>query len=172
MQNDFPVTDRLGQLLGQIRLYEGVTIEKLADGLCSTSLLGRIEAGEREIDQQLADTFFQRLGKPAELYERILDEDEFQSWQTRQKIIRSLNDGDFAQARTIAEKYCASSSEVLDHQFCAIVEINCCAAEGADAIRLFPMVSSALKLTQPELDRGGIANMLLSKTKDSFCLRF
>ena len=161
MQNDFPVIDRLGQLLGQIRLYEGVTIEKLADGLCSTSLLGRIEAGEREIDQQLADTFFQRLGKPAELYERILDEDEFQSWQTRQKIIQSLNNGDFAAAGAIAKEYCASSSEVLDHQFCAIVEINCCAAEGADAIRLFPMVSSALKLTQPKLDRGGIANMLL-----------
>lgn len=165
MQNDFPVTDRLGQLLGQIRLYEGVTIEKLADGLCSTSLLGRIEAGEREIDQQLADTFFQRLGKPAELYERILDEDEFQSWQTRQKIIQSLNNGDFAAAGAIAKEYCASSSEVLDHQFCAIVEINCYAAEGADAARLFPMVSSALKLTQPELDKGGIATMLLSKNE-------
>ena len=165
MRADFPVMDRLGQIIGQLRVYEEVTLEDLAHGLCSPSLLNRIENGEREIGKQLADAFFQRLGKPAELFERILDEDEFQQWQTRQKIIYSLNNGNFTEARAVAEKYCASSSEVLDHQFCAIVEIDCRAAEGADPTRLIPMVNAALKLTRPEFDGVCAETMLLSQNE-------
>ena len=75
-----PDADRMGRFLGQLRVHEGITLKELAHGLCTLSHLGRIENGEREVGKQLTDALFQRLGKPVELFERILDWDEFQQW--------------------------------------------------------------------------------------------
>lgn len=162
---DSAVADRMGRFIGQLRDYEGVSLQQLAHGLCSIPHLNRIENGEREIGKQLTDTFFQRLGKPAELFERILDWDEFQQWQKRQEIITYLNNGNIAAARTSAAEYGATTAEVLDQQFHAIVELDCCALEGATPTQLLPMVNAALKLTQPTFEIDPIDTLLLSRNE-------
>ena len=157
--------DRMGRFIGQLRDYEGVSLQQLAHGLCSIPYLNRIENGEREIGKQLTDTFFQRLGKPAELFERILDWDEFQQWQKRQEIITHLNNGDIAAARASTTEYSTTAKEILDQQFLAIVELDCCALEGATSSQLLPMVDSALKLTQPTFEADPVDTLLLSRNE-------
>lgn len=159
------VADRMGRFIGQLRNYEGVTLAQLAHGLCSVPYLNRIENGDREIGKQLTDTFFQRLGKPAELFERILDWDEFQQWQKRQKIITYLNNGNIAAARTSTAEYSATTTEILDQQFLAIVELDCYALEGAPSAQLLPMVNAALKMTQPTFETDPIDTLLLSQNE-------
>lgn len=157
--------DRMGRFIGQLRVHEGITLQQLARGLCTVSYLNRVENGEREVGKQLTDAFFQRLGKPVELFERILDWDEFQQWKQRQEILTHLNSGDVAKTRACMETYREISSGVLDEQFLAIVEINCCALEDADANQLLEMVKSALQLTQPDFGTAPVDSLLFSQNE-------
>lgn len=159
------VTDRMGRFIGQLRDHEGVSLHQLARGLCTVSYLNKVENGEREVGKQLTDAFFQRLGKPVELFERILDWDEFQQWKQRQEIISHLNNGDVAQARECAAAYRKTASGVLDQQFLEIVEIDCMALNGASNKELFPLVSDTLRLTQPDFGRVSVESLLLSQNE-------
>ena len=47
-KNSEPQIDRMGCYIGQVRAYEGVPLEQLAQGLCTKSYLCRVENGERE----------------------------------------------------------------------------------------------------------------------------
>lgn len=70
--------DRIGQYIGQVRVYKGISLELLSKGLCTPAYLCRVESGRREADKLLTDALLQRLGSPAELFWRLLDQDEFQ----------------------------------------------------------------------------------------------
>lgn len=157
--------DRLGRFIGQLRVHEGVTLTQLAHGLCSVSFLNRIENGEREVSKQLADTFFQRLGKSAGKFTHILDWTEFQRWKSRQEIIMHLRAGDVHSVERELKEYSRSSTEVLDQQFVRIVEINCRQLLGAGAEELLPLVRDALLLTQPAFLTSPISSLLLSRNE-------
>ena len=160
-----PTADRMGRFIGQLRSYEGIPLHKLAHGLCSASYLNRIENGEREVGKQMTDAFFQRLGKPVELFERILDWDEFQQWTHRQEIISHLHHGNTRAALYGLQKYLPTKAEVLDQQFAIIIEINCRYLSGATASDLLPMVCDALLLTQPKFQITPIDELLLSQNE-------
>ena len=160
-----PSADRMGRFIGQIRSHEGVTLKQLARGLCAPSMLARIENGEREVGKQLTDALFQRLGKPAELFERILDWGEFRQWTHRQEIIAHLRRGDADAAECAVRSYPGHKKSVLDRQFAAIVEINCRFLRGAPAEELMVPVRDALRLTQPGFPTAGVGKMLLSQNE-------
>ena len=160
-----PDADRMGRFLGQLRVHEGITLKELAHGLCTLSHLGRIENGEREVGKQLTDALFQRLGKPVELFERILDWDEFQQWSKRQEILSHLHRGDIRSVRECVQAYRKDGKNILDKQFLQIVEINCRALSGASLQELCPMVREALLLTQPNFLTAPIQTLLLSQNE-------
>ncbi len=157
--------DLMGRFIGQMRVHEGITLQQLAHGLCSVPFLNRIENGEREVGKQMTDAFFQRLGKPVELFERILDWDEFQQWSRRQEIITSIRHGDIQAARAGVKEYLPKNADVLDQQFAKIIEINCCHLSGAAPEELLPMVCDALELTQPGFQTTPIDDLLLSQNE-------
>lgn len=157
--------DRMGRFIGQLRTHEGIPLHKLAHGLCSPAFLNRIENGKREVGKQMTDAFFQRLGKPVELFNRILDWGEFQRWTQRQDIITHLRRGETDDARSKINTYLTDDAEVLDQQFARIVEINCRYLENADAQELLPMVRDALLLTQPDFGDVSLDTMLLSQNE-------
>ena len=157
--------DRMGRFIGQMRVHEGITLAQLAHGLCSVPFLNRIENGEREVGKLMTDAFFQRLGKPVELFERILDWDEFQQWSHRQEIIRHLRRGDIAAARAAIRDYLSEKADVLNRQFAAMIEIDCRHLEGAEPQELLPMVCGALELTQPDFQTTPPDDLLLSQNE-------
>lgn len=160
-----PTADRMGRFIGQLRSHEGIPLHRLAHGLCSVAFLNRIENGEREVGKQLTDAFFQRLGKPVELFERILDWDEFNQWTRRQEIISHLHHGNVQAALSELREYLPTKAEVLDQQFAKIVEINCEYLSGATPNELLPMVCDTLLLTQPDFQSTPIDELLLSQNE-------
>ena len=52
-----------GLLIGNIRKEYKITLGKLASGLCTPSMLTRIEKGERNVEKLLFESLYQRLGK-------------------------------------------------------------------------------------------------------------
>lgn len=159
------VADRMGRFIGQLRVHEGITLSQLSHGICSAPFLNRIENGEREVGKQMTDAFFQRLGKPVELFERILDWDEFQQWSRRQEIIASIRCGDIQSAKTGIRNYLPEDADVLDRQFAKIIEINCCHLSGTAPQDLLKMVCDALVLTQPSFQTTPVDDLLLSQNE-------
>ena len=160
-----PYADLMGRVIGQLRDHQGLTLKQLSKGLCGGSFLNKIENGSREAGKLLTDAFFQRLGKPVELFERILDHEEFVKWTQRQEIIRCLRGGNIGKARECAGNYREDKTCVLDRQFLAIVEINCLALEGMAAEELLPLVTSALRLTRPDFGKVPLEKLLLSQNE-------
>lgn len=158
-----PYADRMGRFIGQLRDHEGITLEQLSRGLCEKSYLNKIENGDREVGKLMTDAFFQRLGKPVEKFERILDHEEFVKWTQRQEMIAHLRNGRAAEAEACAAKY--HESCILDRQFTEIVAIDCRALRGAKAEDLLPMVENALRLTQPDFGAVPFDTLLLSQNE-------
>lgn len=158
-----PYADRMGRFIGQLRDHEGITLEQLSRGLCEKSYLNKIENGDREVGKLMTDAFFQRLGKPVEKFERILDHEEFVKWTQRQEMIAHLRSGRAAEAEACAAKY--RESCILDRQFTEIVAIDCRVLRGAEAGDLLPMVENALRLTQPDFGAVPFDNLLLSQNE-------
>lgn len=163
-----PHADRMGRYLGQLRVQKRITLKRLSRGLCG--YLNKIENGERQAGKLLMDTFFQRLGKPVDLFGRILSHKEFMKWTQRQEIISHLRCGDTEKVRECAELYRTQGNSVLDRQFLAIAEINCRWLEGAPARELLPPVTAALRLTQPDFDKVPSDTLLLSQNETRLLL--
>ena len=117
-----------GRYIGQVRAYEGVSLEQLAQGLCTKSYLCRVENGEREAGKLLTDALLQRLGKPVERFDRILDWNEYQQWLRRQSIWRHLSAGEVSLAAAAIQAY--QATDVLEHQFLQTARLNLRALQG------------------------------------------
>jgi len=162
--------DRIGQYIGNVRVYKGLPLESLARGLCTTAYLCRVERGERETDKLLTDALLQRLGSPTELFWRLLDQDEFLRWQQRQNILAYLRQGDIVSAQAGVDVYRVRTP--LDRQFIQTVEINLRALQGAPAAELSGRALSALQLTQPDFEKQNFENLLLSQTEGYLLLAY
>lgn len=155
--------DRLGQFLGSARIYECISMDQLTVGLCSPTYLSRVEAGEREADKMLTDALFERLGKPTELFERILDWKEFCAWEQRQKILTLLKTGDLNAAATAIADYQTEDLGVLEQQFILTAEINLRSLQGAAATELLPLTEAALRLSHPDYGTVSLDTLFLSR---------
>ena len=165
-----PHADRMGRYIGQLRVQKGLTLKELSRGLCC--YLNKIENGERQAGKLLMDAFFQRLGQPVNLFGRILNHKEFAKWTQRQEIISCLRTGNTEKARECAQNYFVNPSCVLDRQFLAIVEINCLALTGIAAEKLFPLVTNALRITQPDFGKVPINKLLISQNEERLLVAY
>ncbi len=143
------VNERMGLYIKQVRVCERVTQEQLCNGLCSRTMLSKIESGTREADKLLTDAFLQRLGKPVERFERILGWEEFEGWKLRQKISRFLRQGDADAAKEPIEAYLSGTKDKLEQQFAMVAELNRHALLGAAPEALQRLAGEALRLTLP-----------------------
>lgn len=162
--------DRIGLYIGQVRVYKGISLELLSKGLCTPAYLCRVESGRREADKLLTDALLQRLGSPAELFWRLLDQDEFQQWQRRQDILTCLHQGDVASAQAGIAAYRAKA--LLEQQFIQTAEINLRALQGARTTELRDRALSTLRLTQPAFEKCQIDELLLSQTEGYLLLAY
>lgn len=76
----------VGDIVRRMREEEGMSLEQLSRGLCSSATLSRIEAGEREMDFLMASRVFQRLGYKIDKFEIYASEEELTQWDQRQRM--------------------------------------------------------------------------------------
>ena len=127
--------DRMGIYIGKLRTALNIPRSKLAEGLCSESHLARIESGEREAEKLLLDALLERLGCSAEMFERILDQEEENGYQLRTNIARQLREGKLDPAKVAITAYeedrkrhygkkWLSKESALERQFLQMMKIN------------------------------------------------
>lgn len=154
---DFPA------LIKKAREIQGITLEGLCKDICSSSLMGRIEKGERYANKELRDRILARLGVCSDGYENFLFYDDYLVWKQKQRIVNSIEKSDFQEAEKLLEAYEKECEEdKLGRQFCMVMRAQIMQKRHEDKAQIARIYEEAVKLTVSDIDSGLIKDLCLS----------
>ena len=85
-----PRDNDFGLLIKNMRERQGITREQLCEGLCTVSMLGKIESGERYPEKMMRDRLLGRLGAAQDNFENFLNLKEYDKWCERTQVLSGL----------------------------------------------------------------------------------
>ena len=142
--------------LAGMRKGKGVNLERLSSGLCSAEMLSRIEAGERMPDKLMRDRLMERLGFENDGFEDYLQPEEYEVWQTQEKLLRAVEAKETAEAERLLgllEQADRKENAVLS-QFCLAMRAQLMQYQNASEKELREAFGEALSLTVPDVAAG------------------
>ncbi|MCI8790748.1 MAG: hypothetical protein HFH92_16980, partial [Lachnospiraceae bacterium] len=137
---------------------------RLSSGLCSAEMLSRIEAGERMPDKLMRDRLMERLGFENDGFEDYLQPEEYEVWQTQEKLLRAVEAKETAEAERLLgllEQADRKENAVLS-QFCLAMRAQLMQYQGASEKELREAFREALSLTVPDIPAGKWEGRLLA----------
>lgn len=147
-----------------MRQMHNVTLKQVCDGLCSVSMMKRIESGERLPNKLTRDRIMLRLGVALEGYEEYLLMEEYEECKLRQKIIKYLDNKDVGQAKKYLGEYRNRKERSgVELQFCEAMNFMLLKQENASADLQLETIERAVKLTMPKLSPKHLGRILLSE---------
>lgn len=99
------VKNEMGKTIKILRLNAGKSREEIALGLCSISVLQRLEEGERFADKKLIDALIQRLGKSSDKFEFVLGKAEYEINQKRIAIDNAFEMKRYDNCRELLKRF-------------------------------------------------------------------
>lgn len=135
--------------LAKMRQGKSVTLERLSQGLCSVSMLKRIESGERLPGKMLRDRLLARLGLANDGYEDFLETDEYELWKKRQRLLRAVEDKDIETAEKMICQYEQQEAKEneIELQFYLVMRAQIMQYQGAEQAKLKSVFGKALDCT-------------------------
>ncbi len=154
---DFPT------LIRKAREIQGITLEALCRDLCSFSMMGKIERGERLAGKELRDRILARLGVCSDGYENFLFHEDYLVWKTRQRIVNAIEKSDFVTAERELAIYEKKNGDYdLERQFCLVMRAQIMQKRHEDASVIAGLYEEAVKLTVSDIDDVSIKELCLS----------
>ena len=71
----------LSAAISYFRQKKNLSLEQVCEGLCSVATLTRIEQGERSADSLLGTLLLERIGKEAEQFELLQNDEDYALWK-------------------------------------------------------------------------------------------
>ena len=146
--------ENFATLLKNIRTEEEVSLDQLAYGIMSTSQLARIEKGERSVEKVVRDRLLERLGVARDLYENLLDLEDYREWERQKDILHAVREKQTAQAERLLSEYVESleDDENIRRQFYLVMLADIRKKEEGQELFVRKCYREALALTVPEAD--------------------
>ena len=156
--------NNFGSFLSEIRIKKKIKLEQLSDGLCTVSMLSRIENGTREAEKLLKDCLLQRLGIIPENYENFLYYSVYKHWKERQSIIHCILYNEIEKAQKLLDEYYKTHDMdyLLEEQFYLTMLGQIRSYQGAERKELKEIFEKAASLTIPELEKRSLQKRILS----------
>lgn len=154
---DFPT------LIRKAREIQGITLEALCRDVCSFSMIGKIERGERLAGKELRDRILARLGVCSDGYENFLFYEDYLVWKRKQRIVNAIEKSDFATAEKELAVYEKKSGEYnLKKQFCMVMRAQIMQKRHEDPAAIARLYEKAVKLTVSDIDHVSIGELYLA----------
>lgn len=154
---DFP------SLIRKAREIQGFTLEALCKDLCSFSMMGKIERGERLAGKELRDRILARLGVCSDGYENFLFYEDYLVWKRRQRIVNAIEKSDFDVAEKELAIYEKTNDDLnLEKQFCLVMRAQIMQKRHEDPAVIAKLYEEAVKLTVSDIDCVSIKELCLS----------
>ena len=101
----YSLEKRFATLLFETRKQQGVTLEQLSEGLCTESLLAKIEKAERLPARTLQKRLLERLGFELAGFENFLQAEEYEDWKEKEHILYYIEAEELGTARKLLKQY-------------------------------------------------------------------
>lgn len=146
--------ENFATLLKNIRTEEEVSLDQLAYGIMSTSQLARIEKGERSVAKVVRDRLLERLGVARDLYENLLDLEDYREWERQKDILHAVREKQTEQAEQLLSEYEESleDDENIRRQFYLVMLADIQKKTEGQELFVRKCYREALALTVPEAD--------------------
>lgn len=146
--------ENFATLLKNIRTEEEVSLDQLAYGIMSTSQLARIEKGERSVAKVVRDRLLERLGVARDLYENLLDLEDYREWERQKDILHAVREKQTKQAEQLLSEYEESleDDENIRRQFYLVMLADIRKKVEGQELFVRKCYREALALTVPEAD--------------------
>lgn len=159
--------------LEAMRQLQEVTLEQVCEGLCSVSMMKRIENGERLPEKQMRDRIVARMGVQIEGYEDYLSTEEYEQWELRQKLLRSIENKQILEAEKYLEEYRINEKQnVVEAQFCDAMELMILQMKNAPIEKQQAVIAHAVGLTMPKIEEGLLEKQLLAEQEINLLLEY
>ncbi len=153
---DFPT------LVRKARAIQNITLEALCKGICSFSMIGRIERGERFPDKELRDRILARLGVCSDGYENFLFQEDYLVWKRKQGIVNAIEKSNFETAEKLLKHYDDVKDDILGRQFSLVMRAQIMQKRHEDHDRIARLCEEAVKLTISDIDVRTVGELCLS----------
>lgn len=109
----------VGNALLHFREKENISQIQLCEGICSVATLSRIEKGGREFDSLISETLLSRLGKTANRFEFVLNEEDYYLYEIREQIEKNIKERQLEKAQKLLDEYKKKmpKNQILHQQF-------------------------------------------------------
>ena len=146
--------ENFATLLKNIRTEEEVSLDQLAYGIMSTSQLAKIEKGERSVAKVVRDRLLERLGVARDLYENLLDLEDYREWERQKDILHAVREKQTKQAEQLLSEYEESleDDENIRRQFYLVMLADIQKKAEGQELFVRKCYREALALTVPEAD--------------------
>jgi len=99
------IKNEIGRTIMILRLDAGKSRDEISLGICSSTVLQRLETGERFADKKLIDALIQRLGKSSDKFEFVLGKREYEINQERNAIDHAFEAKDYDACRELLRQF-------------------------------------------------------------------
>ncbi|MDE7477860.1 MAG: helix-turn-helix transcriptional regulator, partial [Lachnospiraceae bacterium] len=131
--------------------------------ICSFSMMGRIERGERIPDKELRDRILARLGVCSDGYENFLFQDDYELWKREQGIVNAIEKSDYEKAEKLLTYYeTIDAEDILGKQFELVMRVQIMQKRHEDPILIAKLCEQAVKLTVKDIDDRSVGELCLS----------
>lgn len=160
--------------LQRVRKERNIYLEQLAEGLMSASQLARIEKGQRPVHKNMRDRLLGRLGIASDLYENLLDIDDYRTWECQRNIMLAVEQQETIKAQQFIAEYGRQklSKDKLKQQFCLVMKAEVLKQQKADLLEIGACYEQAVKLTVSNIEHLNFAKSLLSIQEVNMILEY
>ncbi len=157
-----------------VRTGKNVTLEQLGWGICSVSMMNRIEEGKRLPEKMTRDRLLERLGVANDGYEDYLQPDEYARWTTRQDLLFAIENDEPDRAWRMIRQYeeNARSGNAIESQFYLAMKVQLMRRQEAMEEELRTVLQRAIACTMPEYHMRQWKKCLLSGQEWNLLLEF
>lgn len=164
------------RFLKQVRTEAKVSLKKLSEGLMSASQLARIEKGQRSVCKDMRDRLLGRMGISSDLYENLLNIEDFTAWEQQRNILGAMEQRAFLRAQELIAVYerqqIKGIKDKIRQQFCLVIRAEILRQQGAEQCEIADCYEKAVKLTVPKVDSMCVGQKLLSIQEVNMVLEY
>lgn len=144
----------LGKLIAYERNKNQISLQVLAEGLCSVSALQRLEGGERLLDFFVVERLLERLGTSINKMEFLFTETEYEFYYLREFIEKELVQNNYSEVEKALEDYQSrpEAEETLHRQYICKVWAVIEGQEKQNHAKAQHLLEEAMRLTMPWLE--------------------
>lgn len=142
----------IGNAVLHYRLKNKLSQLQVCEGICTEMTLSRIETGAREFDALISETLLGRLGKTANRFEFLLNDEDYYYYQLRENMITARKERDLLRAKALIDEYRSNMPDVheLHEQFVLFQEALLMKEEDKCEKEIVEKLYEAINLTRED----------------------